>query len=481
MLRHNDYTMNSGDAKTRKYQEVIQKLQAELRDYQYRSTLMSNSRGNVLASANMCLIAIADDLTVKSQRNASAILGDIPNGRHIKDVIPTKEAISYFEGFKQLSEKLPSLAAGVPSGGWNHVYPLKNDLSAGFTNWHSLPSASWRTTLEKAELSEEGSAGEFYLVSARELIMPEHDFRIEYKAISQSKTPCDLSVVTGSGIPEKETSIDMFRPDQTGYCFALGAINNQGTMIQRNGEIIATTRVMCIEPGWEHHITAERLGGVLRLVIDGTEACRVVDCLPLMSKGLGHVGLYTCADRQVFRDLKVWTRPSCLSGETLQLMDQLRRQKLRLPGNPPRFIEPTYLYKGRFLLKNITEIVEQREQLKDRQRQADKLETLLHLAGGAAHELNQPLTVLAGYLDLILSYPPRHETTPVSREELDALKDATNKISGIVRKIGSIRRYKTKTYVDKVQMLDIDGSASDTGSKKREKKKGRPSKKKTGG
>jgi len=89
------------------------------------------------------------------------------------------------------------------------------------------------------------------------------------------------------------------------------------------------------------------------------------------------------------------------------------------------------------------------EELRNREKQA----IVAELAGAAAHELNQPLTSVIGYAELL-------------RRNLQANKqlyNATTVILGesermaeIVRKIGKITKYETKSYVGGAKILDLE-------------------------
>ncbi len=79
---------------------------------------------------------------------------------------------------------------------------------------------------------------------------------------------------------------------------------------------------------------------------------------------------------------------------------------------------------------------------------------LVELAGTAAHELNQPLTSVMGYAQLLqrqlpMEYSDIHEYATVLVREAE-------RIAEIVRKIGHITRYETKSYVGEARILDLD-------------------------
>jgi len=77
------------------------------------------------------------------------------------------------------------------------------------------------------------------------------------------------------------------------------------------------------------------------------------------------------------------------------------------------------------------------------------------LAGAAAHELNQPLTSLLGYAELLRRKLEDDEQLRVlSKVDADA-----RRVADIVGKIGRITEYRTKEYVGGARIMDLDRSS----------------------
>jgi signal transduction histidine kinase len=103
-------------------------------------------------------------------------------------------------------------------------------------------------------------------------------------------------------------------------------------------------------------------------------------------------------------------------------------------------------------------LMKAQEELRAREKQA----IVAELAGAAAHELNQPLTSVIGYAELL-------------RRNLEANKQLYNaatiilseseRMAEIVRKIGKITKYETKSYVGGAKILDLEKASEEPTSK----------------
>ena len=78
---------------------------------------------------------------------------------------------------------------------------------------------------------------------------------------------------------------------------------------------------------------------------------------------------------------------------------------------------------------------------------------MAELAGTAAHELNQPLTSVMGYGELLIRRLPAG--TP-ERNAAQVIMQEAERMANLVRKIGKITRYETKSYVGDQRILDLD-------------------------
>jgi PAS domain S-box-containing protein len=103
-------------------------------------------------------------------------------------------------------------------------------------------------------------------------------------------------------------------------------------------------------------------------------------------------------------------------------------------------------------------LAQAQEQLIEREREA----IVAELAGTAAHELNQPLQVVMAHAHMLkvklASDSPLQDTASL-------LVTQAERMAEIVRKIGRITHYETKTYVGTQRILDLDRASTDTDRK----------------
>ena len=86
-----------------------------------------------------------------------------------------------------------------------------------------------------------------------------------------------------------------------------------------------------------------------------------------------------------------------------------------------------------------------------------QLRTLAETAGAAAHEINNPLAVIMGNLELL------QEADHADRQDhlLEIVYSAVQNIEKIVRDMGQTRRYATKGYTKNTRIVDFGASAEE--------------------
>ena len=98
-----------------------------------------------------------------------------------------------------------------------------------------------------------------------------------------------------------------------------------------------------------------------------------------------------------------------------------------------------------------------RERLAIEQRlaESERLAVLAELAGTTAHELNQPLTSVMGYAELLKR--KIDDDDPKFKAASTILREA-ERMAAIVKQIGQITRYETKPYVGGARIIDLKRS-----------------------
>ncbi len=83
---------------------------------------------------------------------------------------------------------------------------------------------------------------------------------------------------------------------------------------------------------------------------------------------------------------------------------------------------------------------------------------LAELAGTAAHELNQPLTSIMGYAEILRR---RFADGSPNASAVDVIVQEAERMAELVRKIGRVNRYETKNYVGETRIVDLERAVDD--------------------
>jgi len=88
----------------------------------------------------------------------------------------------------------------------------------------------------------------------------------------------------------------------------------------------------------------------------------------------------------------------------------------------------------------------------------ERLQAAIEVAGAAAHEINQPLTVIISFSELLKIEQDNEKIKRYTEEIIEASK----KISKIVSQMQVIHKYVTKPYVGDINILDIEKSSDES-------------------
>jgi PAS domain S-box-containing protein len=148
-------------------------------------------------------------------------------------------------------------------------------------------------------------------------------------------------------------------------------------------------------------------------------------------------------------------------------LEPVRIEAVDSTGNIfPISLTAAFIYEGGVptasfgIFTDLRERVRFEQQLAQAQEQlamSEKASLLAELAGATAHELNQPLTSVMGYAELLTRRPTQDAS--VSRAA-NYIHQEASRMAEIVRKIGQLTRYETKSYVGDQRILDLDRGSS---------------------
>jgi PAS domain S-box-containing protein len=143
-------------------------------------------------------------------------------------------------------------------------------------------------------------------------------------------------------------------------------------------------------------------------------------------------------------------------------LERIRKDLVAKNGKPvPVNLTASIIYEGDREIATVGVFTDLRERLKmeekltqvQRQLQLSERQAVaVELAGAAAHELNQPLTSILGYAEMLRRRVPEDDP---NRKPIDVICRETERMAGIVKKIGQITSYETKPYVGGSTILDL--------------------------
>lgn len=86
----------------------------------------------------------------------------------------------------------------------------------------------------------------------------------------------------------------------------------------------------------------------------------------------------------------------------------------------------------------------------------EKFSAVIETAGAVCHELNQPLQVVKGYSELLLTDISKNNPL---HSKLKIIKDQTHKMGELTKKLMQITKYETKHYSGDTKIIDLNRAA----------------------
>ncbi len=156
--------------------------------------------------------------------------------------------------------------------------------------------------------------------------------------------------------------------------------------------------------------------------------------------------------------LKCKLRKTLLDTIEKQEMQHMVETTMVLKGHGERHLRistlPMNLDRSRVVLLAIEDITMAKKH-EQTVLEKEKLSAAIKTAGAVCHEINQPLMVILGHAELLLETMP--DDAP-GYSGLKEIKEQTEKLGNITRKLMTITQYKTKKYLQ-TEIVDIDASS----------------------
>ncbi len=89
--------------------------------------------------------------------------------------------------------------------------------------------------------------------------------------------------------------------------------------------------------------------------------------------------------------------------------------------------------------------------------QAELLRNVSDALGAVAHEVNNPLSVVLGYSEILLLEAPRNSDTA---KKIETIKSHAERIKNLIIRMGDLTQFETKPYILGSEILDINKSSA---------------------
>jgi PAS domain S-box-containing protein len=253
------------------------------------------------------------------------------------------------------------------------------------------------------------------------------------------------------------------------------------TVLAGTGAVILAFRDVTAERALEHELraTKEFLERLIDSTVDAIIASDLRGNIILFNQGAERLFGYRPQD--VIGKLPVWKLYE--EGGAKQIMRMLRstsyggvgrleqtRREVRIATGEivPVSMTASTVYEGDReaatvgILTDLRERIRMEQRLLDAQQKlqmSEKQALVAELAGAAAHELNQPLTSIMGYAQLIERQSAKEAA---HLRAVGVILSEAERMAGIVKKIGKITKYETIDYVGSARMLDLERAAPES-------------------
>jgi PAS domain S-box-containing protein len=297
-----------------------------------------------------------------------------------------------------------------------------------------------------------------------DLVVPAHRdltiSTIQRVLAGQNIDPFDLELATTTGTPATVSV-------------------STSTVLSRTGAVILTFRDVTAQRALETELraTKEFLERLIDSTVDAIIAADMRGTIILFNQGaerlfgfradeiIGKIPVWELYPEGVARQVMRMLRSTSYGG--VGRLEQTRREiRTRAGEIIPVTMTASIVYEGDQEVATVGIISDLRERIRIEQRLLQAQEKLqitekqalvAELAGAAAHELNQPLTSIMGYAQLI-----QRQSQPGAQHlrAVGIILSEAERMADIVKKIGRITKYETTEYVGTASIIDLDRSTA---------------------
>ena len=253
------------------------------------------------------------------------------------------------------------------------------------------------------------------------------------------------------------------------------------TVLAGTGAVILAFRDVTAERALEHELrsTKEFLERLIDSTVDAIIAADFKGQIILFNQGaerlfgypardvIGKKPVWDLYDTDGARHIMRMLRSTSYGG--VGRLEQTRREVRIASGETvPVSMTASIVYEREREVATVGILTDLRERIRIEQRLLDAQQKLqlsekqalvAELAGAAAHELNQPLTSIMGYTQLIQRQSAKDAA---HLRAVGVIMSEAERMAGIVKKIGRITKYETTDYVGSAKMLDLDRAAAES-------------------
>jgi PAS domain S-box-containing protein len=254
------------------------------------------------------------------------------------------------------------------------------------------------------------------------------------------------------------------------------------TVLAGTGAAIFSFRDVTAERKLENELrsTKEFLERLIDSTVDAIIAADLHGTIILFNQGaerlfgfragdmIGKRPIWDLYDKSAARQIMRMLRSNAYGGGGR--LDAIRREvKTRGGEVVPVSMSAAIIYEGDEEVATVGILTDLRERIRMEQRLAqaqrqlqltEKQALVAELAGAAAHELNQPLTSILGYCELLKRQSPPESA---HMRAVGIISGQGERMAAIVKKIGRLTKYETTDYVGTERILDLDRAADDSG------------------